>query len=105
MEKEILLKLKNLNATVKHSEGSVMVWGCMSWSGVGNVEFIDGIMTKTVNLDILRRNPQESVRKLELERRFVFQEDNDPKHTVLIIKDFIKENKIKRLDWPSQSQI
>jgi len=80
-----------------------MVWGCMSWSGVGNMEFIDGIMTKTVYLDILRRNLQESVRKLELGRRFVFQEDNDPKHTALVIKDFIKENKIKRLDWPSQS--
>ena len=51
-----------------------MVW-------VGNMEFIDGIMTKMIFFDILRRNLQESVRKLELGRRFVFQEDNDPKHT------------------------
>ena len=48
------LKLKNLNATVKHSGGSVMAWGCMSWPGVGNMEFIDGIITKMVYLDILR---------------------------------------------------
>ena len=30
--------------TVKHGGGSIMVWGCMSWAGVGNLHWIDGII-------------------------------------------------------------
>ena len=30
-----------------------MVWGCMSWIGVGNLHRIDGIMNSQVYLDIL----------------------------------------------------
>ncbi len=30
--------------TVKHGGGSVLMWGCMSAAGVGELHFIDGIM-------------------------------------------------------------
>ena len=31
------------------------------------------------------------------------QQDNDPKHTSRVAKDFIVENKIRTIDWPSNS--
>jgi hypothetical protein len=37
----------NVCPTVKHDVGSVMVWGCMAESGVGNLHFIKGIMSNT----------------------------------------------------------
>jgi transposase len=43
-----------------------------------------------------------SVRKLKLGCKWVFQMDNDPKHTLVVAK-WLKENKVKILDWPSQS--
>jgi len=30
--------------TVEHGRGSVLIWGCMSASGTGEMTFIDGIM-------------------------------------------------------------
>lgn len=37
---------KNVCPTVKHGGGSVMVWGCVSSKGVGNLDFVQGTMNK-----------------------------------------------------------
>ncbi len=41
--------------TVKQGGGSVMVWGCMSAAGSGELQFIEGIMNANVYFDILRQ--------------------------------------------------
>ena len=33
----------------------------------------------------------------------VFQMDNDPKHTSKVVEKWLKDNKVKVLEWPSQS--
>ncbi|GFT33919.1 uncharacterized protein TNCV_4384001 [Trichonephila clavipes] len=53
----------------------------MASSGVGIVNFIDGIMNKYVYLDILKRNLKQSDSKLEISGHFKLHQDNDPKHT------------------------
>lgn len=50
------LKSQNVVSTVKHSGGSVLIWGCMAASGVGNLTFIEGHMTAIMYIDILRNN-------------------------------------------------
>ncbi len=87
--------------TVKHGGGSVMVWGCMSASGTGELHFIDGIMDSVVYCDILKNNMVPSLRKLG--RNAVFQQDNDPKHTSKMTTAFLKKLKIKVMEWPSMS--
>ena len=47
---------KFIKSTVKYGKGSVMLWGCFSSKGVGNLIFIDDIMDKFLYLDILRDN-------------------------------------------------
>ena len=44
-----------------------------------------------------------SVRKLKLVRKWVFQMDNDPKHTSKVVAKWLKDNKVKVLEWLSQS--
>jgi len=39
-------KRQNLKPTVKHGGGFVMVWGCMASNGVGNIQFLEGIMNQ-----------------------------------------------------------
>ena len=36
-------------------------------------------------------------------RNWCLQQDNDPKHTSRVAKDFIAENSICTIDWPSNS--
>jgi transposase len=96
-------KLKFLQPTVKHGGGNVMLWASFGYNGTGNLEVIDGKMTARVYKDILERNVFESARKLGIEHNFIWQQDNDPKHTATIVKKWFNENRVQLLQWCAQS--
>lgn len=96
-------EVKNLQSTVKHGGGGVMVWGCMSSSGVGNLVFIEGTMDQYVYLNILKENLKKSVENLNLGVDFYFQQDNDPKHTAYNVRQWIIFNTPHTLPSPPQS--
>ncbi len=50
--------------TVKHGGGSVLMWGCMSAAGVGELHFIDGIMNSQMYCSILKEKMLPSFRAL-----------------------------------------
>ncbi|XP_065674078.1 uncharacterized protein LOC136091022 [Hydra vulgaris] len=62
-------------------QGRIMVWGSFPWSGVGELKFIDGIMTKEVYTYILKQKLRSSARCAGLYRNFIFQQDGDQKHS------------------------
>ena len=93
------LQNKNLVATVKNGGSEVMLW--CSASGAGTMEFIDTIMTKESYLDILRRNLRQE--KLQLPPVYWFQQDNDPKHTAHIVREWLLYNAPMQLKTPPQS--
>lgn len=80
-----------------------MVWGCMAHSGVGNLEFINGRMNAAMYRDVLRDNLTPSAVKLGLAHNFRFQQDNDPKHTAGITREWLLYNAPRRLYTPPQS--
>lgn len=94
---------KNIKSTVKHGGGSVMVWGCIASSGVGELVFIDKIMDKHLYLNILKENLQKSAEKLGIGNTFYFQQDRDPKHTAHIVREWILSNTPHILPTPPQS--
>jgi len=94
---------KHTIPTVKHGGGSIMLWGCFSSSGTGQLVKINGIMDGAVYRNILGQNLMKSARQLKMSRHFVFQQDNDPKHRAKATQEWLKAAKIKVLDWPSQS--
>lgn len=88
--------------TMKHGGGNIMVWGCFSRDGVGPLHRIDGIMDKEMYRDILT-NVMLPHAKDKMCRGWVFQQDNDPKHTSGLVKDWFKSKKVRLVEWPSQS--
>ncbi len=94
---------KNIMPTVKYGGGCVMVWGCFAASGPGRLAVINGTMNSAVYQKILKDNVRPSVRDLKLKRTWVLQQDNDPKHTSKSTSEWLKKNKMKTLEWPSQS--
>ncbi len=75
-------KEKCMVPAVKHGGGSVLMWGCMSAAGVGELHFIDGIMNSQMYCSILKEKMLPSLRALG--HRALFQHDNDPKHTSVL---------------------
>lgn len=93
----------NLAATVKHGDGGVIVWGCMSAAGVGELVFIDGIMDKIIYMNILKENIKKSAEKLNLPASLTFQHDNDPKHSAHVVRIWLAYNVFHVLPHPPQS--
>ena len=50
-------------------------------------------------VDILKQHLKTS----KLGRKWVFQMDNDPKHTSKVVAKWLKDNKVKVLEWLSHS--
>ena len=78
--------------------------GLLCASGPGQLAII-GKMNSQVYQDILQENVRagESVHQLKLSRRWVMQQDNDPKHRSKSTTECLQQKKIRLLEWPSQS--
>lgn len=94
---------KNTVPTVKFGGGNIMIWGCFSANGVGKISIINGRMNAESYQNILEDNLMPSVEKLKLPSDWIFQQDNDPKHTARSTKKWFAERNVNVLEWPSQS--
>ncbi|KAK3549476.1 hypothetical protein QTP86_001477 [Hemibagrus guttatus] len=72
-------------------------------AGPGRLAVISGTMNSADYQKILKENVRPSVCDLKLKRTWVLQQDNDPKHTSKSTSEWLKNNKMKTLEWPSQS--
>jgi len=93
-----------VQGTVKFGGGSVMVWGCMTWEGVGYAAKIDGRMDGDLYLQILKDELQNSLEFYGLNPSdVIFQQDNDPKHTCKKVKEWLDGQEFRTMVWPAQS--
>ena len=68
--------------TVKHGGGNIMVWGCFSYHGVGQLAEVEGRMKADQYISILEDHLLSSAENAGILRAdLIFQQDNDPKHT------------------------
>ena len=96
------LNPQTIQSTVKHPK-SVMVWGCVSASGTGNLVEVATTMTGQTYVDIMENNLFASAEAMGLKNDFIYQQDNDPKHTSRVAKKWFADNDVNVLQWPPQS--
>ena len=92
---------KNTVPTVKFCGGSIMILGCFSAKGVGKVSVIGGKMNAQMSKQILQENLMSSVERLELTSDYIFQQNNDTKHTAKSTKNCLSDNNVDILQWSS----
>ena len=88
--------------TVKHGGAKIMLWGCFSYCGVWPIYRIPGIMDQFQYIKILEEVMLPYAEE-EMPLKWVFQQDNDPKHTSKRAKSWFQMNKIDVMEWPAQS--
>lgn len=92
--------------TIKHGGGSIMVWGCFSSAGVGDLIRIDGIMNKEKYRQILEEHTLPSGLRL-IGPGFTLMQDNDPKHSSKLCRGYVDQEEqkgtLKNMKWPAQS--
>lgn len=96
------LNPRNTIGTVKHGGGNIKLWGAMSYNGVGPIFWIKQNMTKEIYLEILETIMLPYAEE-NMPLRWIYQQDNDPKHTAYVVKAWFAQHNVEVLDWPSQS--
>ena len=89
--------------TVKHGGGGIMPLGCFSVAGTGRPVRIERKMNGAKYREIPDENLLQSTQDVRLGPRFLFQPDNDSKHTLKTVQEWLRAKSLNVLDWPSQS--
>ncbi|GFV93457.1 transposable element Tc1 transposase [Trichonephila clavipes] len=82
--------------TVKFGGGSIMVWECFSWFGLG-------LLVSEMYVDILENAALPTLWQYFGEGQFLFQQDNCSIHTSRLAQTWFDEKGVQKLDWPFQS--
>jgi DDE superfamily endonuclease len=95
---------RQVEGTLKFGGGSLMMWGCMMWEGVGYACKIDGKMDGDLYVKILDEELQDSVQFYgKTAEDIIFQQDNDSKHTCKKASNWFEDHGYQVLLWPAQS--
>ena len=91
--------------TMKHGGGGGMVWGCLASDTVSDLFRIQGTLNQHGYHSILQKYAIPSG-LLFVGLSFVFQQDNDPKHTSRLCKGYLAKESdgvLHQMTWPPQS--
>ena len=81
-----------------------MVWGCITYYGVGQFAFVDSTMDVNLFICVLDTKITSTCNVLDLSMEsMVLQQDNDSKHTSKIAKKYLEDNNFNVLKWQSCS--
>lgn len=81
-----------------------MMWGCMTFSGVGDACWLKEGIDSSTYVDVLDDYVLASFHWNSMDAATsIFQHDNARVHTARIVKEFLTNNGITTIDWPVNS--
>jgi len=90
LPKQYLKKVAPVCQRISHSGGSVIFWGCVTFTGLGDLLHVDGTIKQRKHLDVLNNHAFPSGDKL-IGESFILQQDNAPCHKAKLITQFLKD--------------
>ena len=81
-----------MKGTLKHG-GKINVWGCFSGHGIGKLYKVRGILEQNQYKQILIHHMIPSARALFGRNNWIFQQDNDPKHTARSVQNWLRNTR------------
>ncbi len=88
----------------KQGSGSIGIWACMGYNGVGCFKIFEGRLNRWRYIDILEDCLLPSIDLLlESDQQPIFQQDGAPCHTAGECFDWFKDFNIIPLQWPANS--
>jgi transposase/uncharacterized protein (DUF2267 family) len=98
------LEPHQVKETKQSGGGKIMVWGCMTYYGLGDLSWIPGKINSEQYLTVLKDYVLQSRDWFGMDpATFIFQQDNASIHTARIIKDYFTEQQLTVLEWPANS--
>ena len=79
-----------------------MIWGCITWHGVGTIT-VNGTINRHKYIEILEDNLWPVIARHFPNQNFLFQDDNAPKHRAGDVENYKARNHIHSISWPAQS--
>ena len=77
------------------------IWGCFFQGKIGSIHIFSENMNADKYIEILKKHLIPMIKKSKND--LIFQHDNDPKHKAKKTTQFLEENNIVVLEWPSCS--
>lgn len=84
--------------------GSILLWGCLTFWGPGDLSWIHGTMDSDTYVDVLDSYVHATIDHYGMDHtKTQLQQDNASAHRSTTTKRFLKKAKIPVLKWPSNS--
>ncbi|KAG0745619.1 hypothetical protein G6F24_015859 [Rhizopus arrhizus] len=81
-----------------------MLWGCLTWYGVGYLSNIKGSINSDFYIGILEDELMKTFDWYDLQKEdIIFQQDNASIHTAKEVSEWLENNNISVLRWPPHS--
>jgi transposase len=98
------LKEENIKRTKKFNGESIIVWGCITGEGTGELVRLKSKVDSNAYIKILEDGLLRTIENKNLDpNKVIFMQDNAPIHTSRITKEWLNLHKINVMDWPPQS--